>query len=300
MLKNRLGKLNSIFGENLSHHIKDSRRKLDKEKEVTTKLDSWKNGLEHYSLVHTISAQGGVSKANRVLESPLFISSTEECFSKWDVISSSLVRYSRNSFSAFEEKGMGARALQIELAVPVQNILGTHTRDVSFPNHAGRENNSPIGKILNPYELSDSIKSGRKKNGTYGRPFNELIEFNKFTKTLSFERYNEVLLVGRPGVRLYDGYPPTERIKVECIRYFPIYLLRNNLNDKQIQAAVESDAHAITKLVKLNNKTHFSFELAHLNVHLRKVRLISACLFSIFHVAFDSKVSHYRKEILVR
>ena len=131
------------------------------------------------------------------------------------------------------------------LNVPPQNIVATNESDAWVDNHAGREGNSPSGKLLNSFALVDHIQqrskplpkgfayaSNHKDAGGRIIPAPQLKTFNSLltpselsAKTIDF---NEVLVVGRPGVNVHGGMLPTAEIKVSAIllikKYIPDHL----------------------------------------------------------------------------
>ena len=296
--KIKLGKNNTkIFRGKIESFELESRRRRDKSDAKLNALKSWQVALNSgYSLVHTLSAGGGLS--SRSGESPLMKTRMDELFKNWDVISSSAICYTRNFYEAKNILGDGALNIHLDLNVPVQNILGTHTHDVWFPNHAGRENEQPQGRVINPFALVDAINSGRSKKDVVRGGFNKLIPFNKF-ETVGFKKgYNEILLVGRPGVSLYDGLPPSGMIKLKKIRYFPIKYLSAPLSP-QLKRAMESDAIALEKIVRVNNCRGFSFELKHLRGHSESIHYLTMFLNDFFQV--DPVIIHTDiKDIPVR
>ena len=118
-----------------------------------------------------------------------------------------------------------ASIIGLVLDVPPQNILGTHCRDVMFPNHIG------TGQENDSWKLADAVfsgigkpnpKIGIKKSkkvwpSSQGNPYN-IIEspFDILSKS-DPTHYNEILVIGKPDVSLYHGYPPTKEIKVKAI-----------------------------------------------------------------------------------
>lgn len=109
------------------------------------------------------------------------------------------------------------------LDVPPQNILGTHCKNVWFPNHIGadRKKNRP-DFFRKGYQLADRIFSGMDKQGRHMAPkgYNVIKSPRKIWDNTS-ERYNEILLVGRKGVSMH--FKPTGKIKVKEIIVAPRY-----------------------------------------------------------------------------
>ncbi len=151
--------------------------------------------------------------------SPLLNNPAEDLFKTWDIISASL--FDASAMTALDillpRRTLAFGELGFVLDVPIQNILGTHHRDLAFPNHIGTEQDvSAKGgrRVTNSFALADAIFSGvnlRKKVVMPGG-FNQIrtpedLLVNTF-------RYNEVLLVGKEGINIYPGLPETGRIKV--------------------------------------------------------------------------------------
>lgn len=158
-------------------------------------------------LVHTIR--------DFAVQSPLLSQRAEELFSTWDVISSSVIGAGTYHRTQWADIGL-------ILAVPPQNIIGTFHRDVWFPNHAGNTQ----GGHKNTYALADSYFQGlnKKQQPINGATYAQLstpddIIKGTFSNHTGTGGYNEILVVGRPNVRIYEGFGPTERVKVCGIYY---------------------------------------------------------------------------------
>ena len=150
----------------------------------------------------------------------------------WDAISTSLVSNKiMGGPSGYGTLGEIGYVLQ----VPPQNILSTNETDAWVENHIGREGNNSTGKVINSFALVDHIQkrskplppgfayaSKHKDAGGKIVPAPQLKTFNSLltpsellAKTTS--DCNEVLVIGRPGVNVYEGMPPTAKVRVSAI-----------------------------------------------------------------------------------
>lgn len=192
-----------------------------------------KNGMV---LVHTFN----VAKFNH---SDFNIRPAERVFEGWDVISTSLANLVDTCSLEFdldhrlaitskmrkntEKCNKKFYEMGLLLQVPPQNILGTHEHDVWFPNHIGSDRNSaPRGtpknrKFLeNGYKLADAIFSGKSKDGRHdvAGGYNKIVPAKDIINS-KLDTYNEILVVGRPGVSMH--FKPTGNIKVLGAFYDP-------------------------------------------------------------------------------
>lgn len=190
-------------------------------------LKSWERAMSQkkIKIVHSISAAGGLSTSRNEdwMNSPFYKNkvSAETLFSSWDVISTTALTFVNDIV-------YGGTALEIALVldVPVQNIIGTHLRDVWFNNFAGLEGDKPDGKVIDKSALSKNILGGISKNShgfKMSEPYNVIKKPDLFVRECfkSNNYYNEILLVGRSGLKMYPSLPPTENIKVSGIFYEP-------------------------------------------------------------------------------
>jgi hypothetical protein len=177
-------------------------------------LKSWRSLPKHYVLVHTFEGT----------DSPFCHHRADSLLSSWDIISTSLVDLKDlkplNKTSRRYTGMFCTTALFLE--VPAQNILGTHPTDVWFPNHIGREHDSPTGRVTDAAALSRAIYQGEGKEGLhYPGGYQKLLTprdlLAEDKKTRHIDSHNEVLIIGRPGVRLYPGLPATQPIRVKKI-----------------------------------------------------------------------------------
>ncbi|MEA5206366.1 hypothetical protein [Enterobacter mori] len=152
----------------------------------------------------------GVRDPNSVL----FTSKAADVFSSWDIFSTSYidVRYFLKSICP----------IGLILQVPKQNILGTHPNDVWFPTHLGTARDKKIYRTNaeRTGSLTHALTTGVNLRG---RLVNQLSE--KYRRLMTPQQlsemqwamqapYNEVLVVGRPGVNVYAGLQATRAIRV--------------------------------------------------------------------------------------
>lgn len=188
------------------------------EKELQNTLSKWNNLSPNQHLIHTLNHKG-------FFNSNLSTSRVDDVFKTWDVISTSFVDL--NTISSSSEKLAGwdkknrNTGLWFEvgliLAVPAQNILGTHSRDVWFPNHAGVTN----GRTKNSYALSDAIFSGKGKNGgqhawpsASGQNYNTIKSPDEILKATNTKYHNEILVIGKGNIMTYPGFPATRPVRL--------------------------------------------------------------------------------------
>ncbi|MBU9840119.1 hypothetical protein J1780_09145 [Rahnella aceris] len=174
-------------------------------------LQSWAVLPERHVLVHTFELQ----------ESPFCRQDAASLFNSWDVFSTSLVDLNdikKFTTESFRYTGM-YHNIALVLDVPRQNILGTFPRDVWFMNHAGREGCNPQGRVLQPYGLVECIQSGRgvgdfRCEGGYQQLLTPAALMTQDKVIRNQFTHNEILIIGRQGLNLYDGLPATQSIRV--------------------------------------------------------------------------------------
>ena len=198
----------------------------------STNLSSWSASGRPpgHELVHAILLES----------STLYTNPASELFNNWDIISMSLVDIgsvfrsaanikARQSSSDKESWGMLSNGLYeyckiaLVLDVPVQNIVGTFDHDAWFPNNIGTKHDNR-GEIR-ASALTDAFFSGEQRleqiNGQPKRVnfidggFNQIKSSHEIQR--SNDSYNEILVVGRPGVNIYPNLPATGEIKVKAI-----------------------------------------------------------------------------------
>lgn len=160
----------------------------------------------------------------------------------WDIVSTSLLS---NKVFERDKKNAIIGVIGYVLNVPPQNIVATNETDAWVENHIGREGSSPSGKISNAFELAKHIQErsnvpqkgfthtsnhinalNKKVAAPRLRTSNYLLTPDELSaKTIN---YNEVLVIGRPGVNIHGGMLPTAEIKVSAIflikKYIPDHL----------------------------------------------------------------------------
>jgi hypothetical protein len=175
-------------------------------------------------------------------------------FKTWDVISASL--FDVSAVTVLDEllprKTLAFGELGLVLDVPIQNILGTHHRDLAFPNHIGTEEDASAKggrRVTNPSALTGAIFSGVNLYKKVVMPggFNQIrtpedLLVNTF-------KYNEVLLVGREGINIYPGLPATRQIRVSEVCIF-----RKNMADSRASKQRYSDLMMLAEKLRSVNK----------------------------------------------
>lgn len=217
-------------------------------------LSAWAALKPDVVLVHSLRSQ----------KSLLFQKPAEEVFSQWDMISTSLVNVKNIApFPKQWEPGVDTDRVtgcfddvSLVLDVAPQNIIGTHHKDVWFPNHAGV---SRSGKVRNSYALADRVRSGIGKHRKVVQGgFDQLVTPDTLLRP-SRDDFNEVLIVGREGVNTYTDLKPTQNVKVVGILVAPKH--------KSGEASVElRDSMQRTKMIAA---------LQELNAALRNVTVIA-------------------------
>ncbi|NIF31466.1 hypothetical protein F3J29_04855 [Enterobacter sp. Cy-643] len=250
-------------------------KRKNKELETRKLLTNWKHRIGDggdLKIIHTISGSGSVSSIGRNTISPFSQRRIEDVLSGWDVISCSCVM-KRLPTDTPRKGGVGALSIELDLDVPIQNILGVHPNDVAFPNFAGREGGLPQGRILNSYALADSIFQGKARptvsNYIMDKPYNSLLPAEVIYDNLinRRSRYNEILVIGRSGINIHSGFQPTEKIKLNGISYRPKYPVIDKIfggqtyHHQELRLILE-DLSFIKKLLQINNLEYFNSSLS--------------------------------------
>jgi len=184
--------------------------------------------------------------------SPLLSRPAEEVFKTWDVISASLVDLGRMQGASADSDAetMAFGELALVLDVPIQNILGTHAYDVSFPNHIGTQpGRNGSTQVTNSYALVDAIYSGvtkspgKKVAGGFNQLCTPMELLGRTARVMS--NHNEVLLVGRPHINIYQGLGVTSPIKV---REVWVLSKTQDLNRKAFLVSKAQQIMAINKI----------------------------------------------------
>lgn len=190
-------------------------------------LSKWEDlSSQGFALVHTMSK----AKFNN---SDLSKKKAEDVFKSWDIISTSLINlpnissqrdFYHSQYGAYRSGPVTTNMFYevgFILEVPPQNILGTHCKDVWFPNHIGadRQRHDP-NFFQKGYQLADRVFSGIDKQGRRMAPKGyNVIEPPQKIWDKTGTRHNEILVVGREGVSMH--FRPTGRIKVKEVIFAP-------------------------------------------------------------------------------
>jgi hypothetical protein len=200
--------------------------KFSRDSKIEVALSQWGTlTSQGFELVHTFS------HAN-FIKSELSKKSAEEVFKQWDVISTSLISLNsivfqrQRSNHAIDQntgplKTHAFYDLMLVLDVPPQNILGTHDKDVWFPNHVGSDRKQGNSDFLRKgYQLADRIFSGIDKRGRCMAPKGyNVIKKPQEIWNKTGNRHNEILVIGKEGVSMH--FTPTKIIKIKEIIYAP-------------------------------------------------------------------------------
>ncbi|MCU6217931.1 hypothetical protein, partial [Enterobacter bugandensis] len=167
-------------------------------------------------------------------DSDFYQKSAEDVLATRDIFSAALVN-TKEVKQTHGERGYRYTGTYAEsgfiVELPPQNIIATHEHDISFPTHIGRQGKT--GEVSSPYKLADTIVRPPVAGYSFtGKPFpriksyinmlspEELINKRPEAEKLLPDRTlyrNEILVIGKPDVRVHDDYPPTERVKVRGI-----------------------------------------------------------------------------------
>ncbi|AEX50977.1 hypothetical protein [Rahnella aquatilis] len=232
--------------EELQLTEQENKKTRDMQRAAT--LQSWAVLPENHVLVHTFQLH----------ISPFCHQNAASLLNSWDIFSASLIDLKdiKPLTSATSRYTGMFHNVALVLEVPRQNILGTFPHDVWFINHAGRKDYSPTGPVIRPYELVDCIRSGRgvenyKCAGGYQQlltPTRLMIKDKIFRKDHS---HNEILVIGKSGLNLYAGLPPTQPIRVTKVLAVDKTLFPNhgNVHFDQMKTAEEIGKY----VARLNN-----------------------------------------------
>jgi insecticidal toxin complex protein TccC len=185
-------------------------------------LSEWAHLSPTQKIVHMISFDQLMSAEQA---GPLFADKAEDVFSKWDIISASLIDLSK--IDRFEDITSPSRNTKtfgevgFVIKVPPQNIIGTHQQDIKFKNHAGVDLKSK--KVTYPFALADNIIHGGQHGDPRKRPpgtYNAIMTPRSLLNT-DYPGHNEVLIAGRPGVSMYQDFKPTGKVEIEGIIALP-------------------------------------------------------------------------------
>ncbi|WP_277973007.1 hypothetical protein [Pantoea agglomerans] len=255
-----------------------SRTNARNEKETLNKelLNAWDIALNganaDLKIIHCISSRGSVSSIGSGCEnSPFLLRPVQSIFSSWDVISTCCL--GRKVASDGSVLGRAPLDIHLNLRVPVQNIIGTHLRDVCFNNFAGLEGNVPNGRIINKGSLANSIFNGLERPNKIGFKMNEPYNILRHPDLFREQQvsgtgsYNEVLIVGRPGVRMYMNFPSTELVKLDGVSFRPNYFSRMLIKNSYEEKAMDkfyADLDFIKKILRINSINQLTFSIGRL------------------------------------
>lgn len=232
-------------------------------------------GNPELEIVHSISSRGSVSAiGKRSQNSPFLMRSVESLLSSWDIISACCLLGAK-VFPHGVVLGMAPLDIHLNLSVPVQNILGTHLRDVCFNNFAGLDGNVPDGQLIDKGLLAKSIFNGIERPNKHGfkmnEPYNILRHPHQFLNRMlnGIGSYNEILIVGKPGLRMYMNLPCTDLVRLKGISFLPNYfskILASGSFNELTMSKFNEDLEFIKKLLMVNSLNKFTFSLGRLPV----------------------------------
>jgi len=256
----------SAFKARTDQRNQDEQKKVDILKAWDRALNSADRDLK---IVHCISCRGSTSHiGTAVRTSPFLFSPAGQLLSTWDVISASCI--GGKAIRGGQQLGAAPLDIHLNLIVPVQNIIGTHFSDVCFNNFAGLEGNLPGGRVIDKNLLAESILKGRERPNDHGfkmhEPYNILRHPDEFRTRMikGIGNYNEILLIGRPGVRLYTHFPCTDVIKLKDISFRPNYIvnsMRTGSCNEEFIRKFNEDLEFIKKLLRINGTNKLIFSL---------------------------------------
>lgn len=201
------------------------------------------------------------------IQSPLLVHNAENLLSTWDVISTSLIKSGSYTKTQWADVGL-------ILAVPPQNIISCFQRDVSFQNHVG---NKP-GMPKNTYALAECYFRGQAKGGhlVEGGTYAVIHTPDDILRNSVSGKHNEILVVGRPNIRIYEGYSATQRVQVcgiyyhQCVNGEEKDILTRDKNHKIINKLLkENENLPVFKEITWSGKISMGYESKVMN-YLRR------------------------------
>jgi len=187
------------------------------------KIAAWAPGSmnDNYIVVHMV----------REDDSDFYERPAEDALTARDIFSASLIDVTEvHGRGGYRYTGAYAESGFI-INIPPQNIIGTHDQDISFPTHIGRQGYS--GKAELPYKLVDEIARPPRAGYSFtGKPFPRIASYinmlspdelrNRKAEAQQLlpnpkDYRNEILAVGKDGVRVHEDSPPTEAVRVRGI-----------------------------------------------------------------------------------
>lgn len=228
-------------------------------------LKAWDRALNSESadlkIVHCISSRGSVSHIGRSINtSPFLLKPADALLATWDTISTSCI--GGRILPDGRVLGVAPLDIHLNLKVPVQNIIGTHHHDVCFNSFAGLEGNLPNGRVIDSAMLAKNIFNGVEKPNKIGfkmnEPYNILRHPDEFRRNMeqAIGSYNEIIIIGKPGVKLYMDFPCTSAIKLTSISFRPNYIrqvLATGRLDETFICKFKEDMTYIKRLLRMNN-----------------------------------------------
>jgi hypothetical protein len=188
------------------------------DKKVEKNLQKWGRISEMgLCLVHAVGDHA-------LADSELFKGRAQNILSGWDVISTSLIRRRRPwaqvqirnrnpKIAKLSNKPPGMYAnVALILQVPPENILGTFPTDVFFPTHEPAKD----------YRFASAVLGNRRAarpvlGGAYTQIESPRRILEKTGKEIPGVKYNEILVVTRPHVRVH--FSETKKVEVKGIIY---------------------------------------------------------------------------------
>lgn len=188
------------------------------DKKVEKNLQKWGRISEMgLCLVHAVGEHA-------LPDSKLFQGPAQSILSGWDVISTSLI-HRRRLWAQVQIRNPNPKIARLPkkaarmyanvaliLQVPPENILGTFPEDVLFPTHASAKNYEFANAILGDRSAAHPLHGGAYTKIESPRTIME--------KTgMGLGKYNEILIVTRPNVRVH--FSETKKVEVKGIIYTP-------------------------------------------------------------------------------
>lgn len=224
-----------------------ARKSLKNISQTSAKLINWINLQSDLKIIYSL-------ELHRHPNSELLSKSAEQVIAGWDIFSSSFISlkgFEGNKGEVSVHGNINRKTgcygdINFILSVPPQNIIGTHSKDVNFDTHAGKNQSTNI--VEQPYRLADGLFSGIGRNGKkVVDSYCEIMSPSRVLRKTIF--YNEILVVGRKDVSIYAGLQPTGKVKVEEIIVAP----RRIEGHPELKIiADEQRETAILKLAELN------------------------------------------------
>lgn len=149
---------------------------------------------------------------------------------------------------------MGNSYINLELNLPVQNILGTYIRYSEFEDLVMEKKEPVIEKEESEIDKKYLLASTLMNQTDSKKKYNQLIHIDTFKKQIDLFQRSDVLIATKPHISVYPGMPPTGRIAVKKIHYFPAVLCRSN-----VEKIYSQHIKMLQILMHLNNLDVFHF-----------------------------------------